>query len=157
MTTKTDKIYEIAETLGYDGPRGSRITDALTDLKSVVGGGGGGGVDALIVTGTVTSGQGGAYTIEADKTAEEIFEYVNGGGKLVFLFMPPQEGSALAAYSLAPLQSVTKNGDNPANATFITTNLVPSGAQAGVYVSSTTLQGTDRVAIMANGRAALAS
>ena len=51
MTSKTDKIYEIAETLGYDGPKGSRITDALDDLNSVVsGGGGGGGGNAVVLT-----------------------------------------------------------------------------------------------------------
>ena len=49
MTSKTDKIYEIAETLGYDGPKGSRITEALDDLNSVVSGGGGGG-NAVVLT-----------------------------------------------------------------------------------------------------------
>ena len=157
MTTKTDKIYEIAETLGYDGPKGSRITDALDDLNSVVSGGGGGG--ALIVTGTMTSAQGGGYAVEADKTAEEIFEYCNGGGKLVFLFTQLQEGGQTTMYSLLPLQGVTKNGDYPAVATFVTTTLVPSGAgaQAGVYVSSMEFQGTSTVATVSQGKAALAS
>ena len=62
MNTKADKIFDIAEKLGYegdtegstadainavsdalgfDGPHKSRITSALTDLYTVVGGGGG--------------------------------------------------------------------------------------------------------------------
>lgn len=61
---KAEKIYDIAEKLGYEGdtggntsdainacadalgfvgPHARRITDALSDLKTVVGGGGGGG------------------------------------------------------------------------------------------------------------------
>lgn len=36
-------VYACADALGFVGPHARRITDALSDLKTVVGGGGGGG------------------------------------------------------------------------------------------------------------------
>lgn len=38
-------VYACADALGFVGPHARRITDALSDLKTVVGGGGGGGGD----------------------------------------------------------------------------------------------------------------
>lgn len=102
MTTKTDKIYEIAETLGYDGPKGSRITDALDDLNSVVSGGGGGGGNVLVVNMIMGNQQ----KVEADKTAKEIFDAANAG-TLVFALW--KTGPTVA---LIPLSGATYVNDN---------------------------------------------
>ena len=39
-------VYACADALGFVGPHARRITDALSDLKTVVGGGGGGSIGA---------------------------------------------------------------------------------------------------------------
>ena len=96
--TTPSKVYDIAEQLGYEGartqssakavnacadalgfvgPHSRRITDPLTDLKSVVGGGGGGG-NVLVVNMESGSGSQSAKMI-ADKTAKEIYDAANAG------------------------------------------------------------------------------
>lgn len=97
MTTKTDKIYEIAETLGYDGPKGSRITDALDDLNSVVSGGGGGGGNVLVVNMEPGSGSQSGKMI-ANKTAKEICDAASAGA-LVFAIL--KAGPTTTQYQVA--------------------------------------------------------
>ena len=96
MAKKVSGIYEIAETLGFDGDRGKTIETALADLNTVVSGGGGGGGNVLVVNMESGSGSQSAKMI-ADKTAKEIYDAVNAG-TLVFALM--KAGPSLMLFPL---------------------------------------------------------
>lgn len=66
-------VYACADALGFVGPHARRITDALSDLKTVVGGGGGGGDLGYPIM--VTAYTSGSASLGFFVTSEEIYLY----------------------------------------------------------------------------------
>lgn len=98
-------VYACADALGFVGPHARRITDALSDLKTVVGGGGGGNLGPI----GIAAGVSGTPTVGSTAVESECIVEARLGDKLVTTAMDTPLNTMFFAAGLTLTTSPVQN------------------------------------------------